>query len=231
MEKKTYPYLLFDLDNTLFDFNAAERQALERVCKKYEILYSEELFAFYHRVNDSLWKCLERGEITQSQLQPRRFELVCLHVGKEQVNYEEMNAYYREYLSDGSVMIPGALEVCRRLAAAHRISLVTNGVSKTQRKRLEGAELMHYVSDVFISEEIGYHKPQTEFFQYVLQAIGAEPKEALIIGDSLTSDILGGNQAGIDTCLYCPGPEPQLDAIRPTHRIKRLEELLTLLES
>lgn len=229
MEKKRYQYLLFDLDNTLFDFNAAEAQALEKVCGKYGICHSEELLSFYHRVNDALWKSLERGEITQRELQPKRFEEVCRHVGKEGVCYEQMNDDYRDFLSQCSVMIPGALSVCRHLSKSHTICLVTNGVSRTQRGRLKGAPLMEYVSDVFISEEIGYHKPQKEFFDYVLSKIGAEREDALVIGDSVTSDILGGKNAGIAACLYDPRHKGYPEAIKPDYCIQKLEELNELL--
>lgn len=228
MERKRYRFVLFDLDNTLFDFNAAEKQAFERLCRMHGIAYSGELFAFYHQVNDALWKHLERGEITQKELQPKRFEEVCLHVGKESACYEQMNEDYREFLSQCAAMIPGALDVCQRLALSHTICLVTNGVSKTQRGRLDGAPLMEYVSHVFISEEIGFHKPQREFFDHVLKTIGAKREEALVVGDSVSSDILGGKRAGIDTCLYDPLDKGYPEEIRPDFVIGSLEELLEL---
>lgn len=229
MGKRTYQYLLFDLDNTLFDFNKAECQAFQKVCEKYEIDYGRELFEFYHQMNDALWKSLESGEINQKELQSKRFEEVCRYVGKRQVCYEKMNADYRLFLSRCSEMIPGALEVCQKLAHSFSIYLVTNGVSKTQRNRLKGSKLMDYVSDVFISEEIGFHKPQKEFFEYVLSHIGSEKSEALVIGDSITSDILGGKQAGIPTCLYDPTGKGHPKDIVPDFTICDLSELLDIL--
>ena len=229
MGRRAYPYLLFDLDNTLFDFSKAERQAFKKLCETYGICYNKELFVFYHQVNDALWKRLERGEITQKQLQPKRFEQVCRYVGKQQVCYEKMNTDYRIFLSQCSEMIPGALEICEKLEQSFSIYLVTNGVSKTQRNRLKGSKLMDYVSDVFISEEIGFHKPQKEFFEYVLSHIGAEKNEALVIGDSITSDILGGKHAGIATCFYDPMGKGYPKDIVPDFTIRDLSELLNIL--
>lgn len=229
MEKKVYQYLLFDMDNTLYDFNEAERQAFQQLCQRYGISYSEELLRFYHQVNDGLWKRLEKGEITQKQLQPKRFEEICRYVGKKGLCHGEMNDVYRGFLAECGVMIPGALEICRKLSETFTLCLVTNGVSKTQRGRLRGAKLMEYVSGVFISEEIGFHKPQKEFFDYVLKQMEAKADNALVIGDSVSSDILGGIQAGIDTCLYDPKKKGYPSDIIPTYSINRLEELLEIL--
>ncbi len=228
MEKNRYRYLFFDLDNTLFDFNEAERQAFEKVCMVYGIRFCPELFAFYHAVNDALWKSLERGEVTQKDLQTRRFEEVCRQVKKTDVCCEEMNRDYRNFLAECSVMVPGALNVVQGLSETCTICLVTNGVSKTQRKRLQGSPLMEVVSEVFISEEVGFHKPQKEFFDYVLEKTGAGRQEALVIGDSVTSDILGGKNAGIDTCLYDPLGKGYPEEIRPDFTIRKLDELFVI---
>ena len=225
---KHYDILLFDADDTLFDFQQSEREAFRAVFGEKD---SDALYQIYHRINDGLWKQLERGEIDRAGLQKRRFADLLAEIGMEG-DGDDYNAKYVEALSNQSILLPESEEVVAALAPHCRLFLLTNGIAYVQRKRFFASSIAPYFEDLFISEEASSQKPEKAFYDYVEKRIPDFHKErALMIGDSLTSDILGGNQAGIDTCLYCPGPEPQLDAIRPTHRIKRLVELLTLLES
>ncbi|MDO5351130.1 MAG: YjjG family noncanonical pyrimidine nucleotidase [Lachnospiraceae bacterium] len=208
---KTYGILLLDVDGTLLDFNESERQGISRVLTRYGFPASEELLSRYHDVNEQFWQAFGRGELTKQELLDTRFTIFFRMLGKD-VDGPEAEGIYREFLDGSAILIPGALETCRYLSGKYDCYVVTNGTSDTQYKRLALSGLDRYMKDVFVSEDTGSQKPQKEYFEYCFSRIfpecpeigEAEKRQILIVGDSLHSDMLGGNYAGIDTCWVNP---------------------------
>ncbi len=198
-----YRILLFDVDNTLLDFDANEEEAFKAVMKEMDQAWSEELFETYKELNTDLWKRIERNEVTVEQGVNRRFSDLMAKYGKavDGVLWEKT---YRKYLNLGIQEIPQAHQVLRRLEeSGHELYVITNGVTKTQESRMARSGLDQYFREMFISGRIGAGKPSGEFFDYVKSHVpGFEEKEALVIGDSLSSDIRGGADAGIPTCWF-----------------------------
>lgn len=226
-----YPILLFDADNTLLDFTKTEEVAFLETMKKHGYPCDEEVKRAYDTINHGLWKQFERGEITRDQVVFTRFGKLFEAIGVEGdgVAFEKE---YQETLGAGSYLIDGALELLEELKKIKGCEcyIVTNGVARTQHRRLEESGIVGYVDGIFISEEIGCQKPSRQFFDVVFAAIGFEKKdEALIIGDSLTSDILGGNNAGIKTCWYNPNGMKNKTAAVVDYEIKYLDELFYIL--
>ena len=199
-----YDIILFDADGTLLDFGRAEHEALQESLESMGIIPDEEMIKRYSEINDSLWKALERGEIEKDVLSYRRFELFFAHYGLSQ-DAREMAKRYVEALSTKGYLLDGAKELCQRLYGKARMFIVTNGIEYVQRRRYAFCGLSEYFEEIFISGCVGYEKPDVRYFEHVEMKISDFSKErAVIIGDSLTSDMRGGVNYGIDTCWYNP---------------------------
>ncbi|MBE6610984.1 MAG: noncanonical pyrimidine nucleotidase, YjjG family [Ruminococcaceae bacterium] len=204
---RKYTTLLFDADMTLFDFEGAEKRAFGIVMAEAGIQYSDGDFERYRAINSDLWARFGRGEITKDYLQSERFTAFLRTVDARFTGEDgrRINAAYLEALADCSELLPGAEMLCRRLAADYTLYIVTNGVSRTQKKRFAASPIRPYFGDIFVSEDAGVPKPDPRYFDYVFAHIGEERRaDSVIIGDSLTSDIAGGKAAGIDTIWYNP---------------------------
>jgi len=227
---RTYRTLLFDVDDTLLDFGAAEKDALRLLFEEMNIPLTAEIEALYKRINHGLWKLFEEGTMERDEVVNTRFALLFKELGQE-VDGARFERKYRAYLEEGHALIEGAMELIADLQHRYDLYVVTNGVSKTQYKRLLAAGLHPIFKHVFVSEDTGYQKPMKEFFDYVFARIpGFDVEQALIIGDSLTADIKGGQLAGLDTCWFNPARKPNETVIVPTYEIQRLDELYGILK-
>ena len=223
-----YPYLVFDADNTLFDFDAAEKNAHRQVCGKHRLAFTEEGYALYRRCNAQLWQDFDRGLCSKEFLLTERFRRYLSLTG-ETGDPEAMNRDHLRALGESAVLLPGAEALCRRLAAGHELYLVTNAVESVQRARFERSAIRPYFRDVFISEAIGCGKPSPAYFAYVLRAVpGLTAENGLVIGDSLTSDIQGANNAGLACCWFNPKGLPRPDGLRIDYEVRTLEEIADL---
>jgi len=225
-----YTTVLFDIDHTLLDFEATERTAFRRLLEQQELQWTPERETRYKTLNQALWKALERGEVTREEVIHSRFVTFFAEEGRT-VDGREVDETYRGYLAQGTELIPGATALLEQLVGNVTMYVVTNGISKTQRARLEGAGLTDFFEGIFVSEETGFQKPMAGFFDHVFARIPQfDPARTIIVGDSLSADIAGGNQAGIATCWFNPDRKSAAD-IKPTFTITSLAELPTLLEN
>lgn len=240
-----YKNLLFDMDMTILDFNMAERQALSGALKHLGVEPTEEILQRYNEINLSQWKLLEKGELTREELKVRRFRLLFEEMGID-IDPKEGAANYEPRLAQGSYYMEGARELLEKLQGQYAMYIVSNGTASIQHSRIAGADLAKYFDDIFISEEVGYNKPDRRFFDFCFEAIEKRQgkpicrEETVIIGDSLTSDIQGGNQAGIDTVWFYPKGDKPLsgfapegdfpEGMKPTYQIRTLEQLPVLLQ-
>lgn len=226
-----YKFLLLDLDDTIFDFHKQEKVAIQKTLSGVGIDPTEENCMLYSRINDAFWKRLERGEVTRQQVLVGRFEELFSTLGVEG-NAENTAKAYMENLSQGHYFLPGAQEALIQLHKKYRLFLVSNGTASVQERRLQSGNIEKYFEKVFISQNVGVNKPAKGFFDYCFASIpGFEKSQAIIVGDSLTSDILGGKNVGIATCWVNPdGKQPRED-ICPDYQISSLSQLPALLES
>lgn len=223
-----YNILLFDIDDTLLDFNKNESVALKKLFNFYNVSEIDNLHETYQSINKTLWRNYEAGDISIEQVLNSRFKHTMRMFDKEVDGYE-WEKRYREYLGEGYIPIENAKLVCKTLSKTHRLFAVTNGVRETQIKRLKKAEMLDFFEDIFDSESIGYQKPSRMFFEYVQKHISDfTKKESLIIGDSLSSDIKGGIDFGIDTCHYNPKNKYDLKGIESLYTVSNLLEVIDI---
>jgi len=224
--------VLFDADNTLLDFLKDEHQALARVLETLGVPATDENISIYSRINQGLWKQLEKGEITKPELKRVRFRLFFDAIGfscdKDPL---EVNEFYLSLLSEGGNLLEGAIETVRKLRSdGLDLYIVTNGIAATQARRLERSGLTPYISEVFVSETIGYQKPRKEYFDFVLDKIPEKDKEKiLLVGDSLTSDIKGAMNADIPCCWLNLADEELPDGYKPDCIISKVSETLNII--
>lgn len=220
-----YTWLFFDADDTLFDYPKAETSALLATFAAFGLPQTPALLADYQRFNQAVWRELELGRISALELRTARFARLFAHLGVE-LDVEACSRLYLQNLAKGSDLLPGAARLLAELAPHYRLGLITNGLPEVQRPRLAGAGLAGYFRFVTISEEIGVAKPDPRFFATALaQAGGPDPRQVLVIGDSLTSDIRGGIQAGLDTLWFNPAARPADPLWPPTYTVDRLEKI------
>jgi 2-haloacid dehalogenase len=225
-----YRWLLFDADGTLFDYDRAERAALEQALRNIGLSFDVDHLAAYRCINQSLWQGVERGEITPGRVKVRRFELL-LETLQFDASANALSADYLNCLADCSDLVDDAAEVLQALHKNHRIAILTNGLKEVQRRRLTRSVIRDHVSDIIISEEIGAAKPARQFFDAAFARLGLSSKrEVLMIGDGWASDIQGAVQYGIDACWYNPGRIPRPAEGEVTREIASLRELRDWLE-
>ncbi|MDH3402485.1 MAG: YjjG family noncanonical pyrimidine nucleotidase [Acidobacteriota bacterium] len=221
-----YRWLLFDADGTLFDYDGAEASALERTLAGEGRATDAAARAAYHRINAALWKQLEGGTVDAATLRTRRFELLFAELDIPCAAARTASERYLVELAACARLLPGAEEVVRELAASTRMAIVTNGLADVQRPRFARSSIADLFELLTISDELGIAKPDPRILDVTLEALGSPPKdEVLMIGDSLTSDVQGGVNAGVDTCWLAPNGDRPPEAPLPTWVIRSLAEL------
>lgn len=226
----TYKKLLLDVDGTLLDFDASAAKSLEILFEQRGYPYTDHVFERYDVINAGLWERYEKGEIPRARVLVERFTLLFEDLGIPGEDPEAFEHSFRAELERNPVWMRGAVELLDQLFPKYDMYIVTNGVASTQKKRLAATGLDRYVRDVFISEAIGAQKPQKAYFDYCLSHIGEwKPGEVLLIGDSLSADILGANNAGIPSVWFNPTGKPNPGPAKPDREIRDLAELLEIL--
>ena len=224
-------FLFLDLDDTILDFHKAEHIALGKTFRSFDLEPTEDVMARYSLINKAHWEQLERKELPREEVLMGRFAVLFSEYGIE-VDPTLCARTYENNLSIGHYFLPGAYEAVERLSKKYKLYLASNGTAKVQAGRLESANISHFFQEIFISQEIGANKPDIAYFNACFARIpDFDVKKAMIVGDSLTSDILGGKNAGMKTCWVNPTGKAAPENIQPDYEIKALSELEGLLES
>lgn len=224
-------YILLDLDDTILDFHKAEAAALKATLEHFDIEPNDTAIARYSEINAAQWKKLEKGELTREQVKLHRFELFFAELGIC-CNAEDARTYYENRLAVGHYFMPGAEKMLKEISERYALYLVSNGTTLVQNGRIESAGIAPMFQKIFLSEAIGYVKPQKEFFDACFAEIpDFDPTQAIILGDSLTSDIQGGINAGVRTCWYNPTGTSRREDIIPDFEIGSLDKFLVLLNT
>ena len=243
---KKYDIFLFDADGTLYDYDKAEAHALKAMFDYCGFNYSEGIRTKYRKINTQAWESYEKGEISKGDLQINRFVSLFNEIDV-QYDAKKFNEKYLLELGKGAFLIDGALEICKAITSCNKqIFVVTNGILATQEARIKHSLIEKYITDFFVSEFVGYQKPDERYFEYVFSHIPAawtssckyegspylekpapqlEKDKILIVGDSLSADIAGGNKAGIDSCWFNEHGKENHTGILPTYEINSLHEL------
>ena len=224
-----YDILLFDADNTILDFDKSEEQALERAFRDMGWEFNQNVLTVYRKNNIFQWELFEQGKLTKPQVLVNRFVETFKELSLPLDKSEAVGNLYEEYLKLGFFVVPHAEEVLEKLQATCKLYVVSNGVAEIQNSRMKGSGLEKYFIARFVSEEVGYPKPQREYFDYCFKHIeGFDKSKTLIIGDSLTSDIQGGVNAGIDTCWFNPNHVKNTKNLTPCYEIENLRQLIEI---
>ncbi len=222
-------YLFLDLDDTILDFHKAERIALSKTIRSFGAEPTDELLSRYHEINIWHWQQLELKKMTREQVLLGRFQQLFRELDME-VDVQACQDRYEKNLSIGHYFLPGAEEAVMALHKKYRLFLASNGTASVQKGRLTSANLYRWFEKVFVSQEIGHNKPSKEYFDgCIAQIPGFDPSRAVMVGDSLTSDIRGGKNAGMKTVWINPGHKDCGD-IKPDYEIESLRQLEALLE-
>lgn len=222
-------FLFLDLDDTILDFQKAERLALAKTLESFGLPPTDTVLARYHEINREHWERLERKELTRQQVLVGRFAALFQEMGLS-AEAEKVARTYEENLSQGHYFLPGAEEALKSLSQTYKLYLASNGTARVQAGRLKSAGIIPYFQEIFVSEEMGYNKPDPAYFDACFARIpGFRKDRAMMVGDSLSSDILGGIQAGIATCWV--NPRHKTGSIRPDYEIESIVQLEALLKN
>ncbi len=225
-----FEFVFLDVDDTLLDFHKAEHIAVARAFREVGVEPTQAVLDRYTQVNKEHWEMLERGELTRAQVLVRRFQALFDELGLD-ADAAMCQELYEEYLCIGHYFIDGAQELLEELRGKYRLFLASNGTARVQDARLKSSGIEAYAEGIFISERVGADKPSADFFRYCFRAIpDFDPTKAIMVGDSLTSDIRGGKNAGIKTCWFNPKALTGRKDIQPDYEIRSLVELKAVLE-
>ncbi len=224
-----YTSVLMDADDTIFDFPKCEYTALKNTLNIHQLVFNDEVYHTFSKINSDLWKQLELKKITRYDLRIQRFQELIRKCFDGFENCDMLADEYVNQLSRQAILIDGAASALEKISSCADLYIITNGLKVVQRGRLKRTDITRFIKKVYISDEIGINKPDKAFFDFVLSDIPEKDlSNIIVVGDSLSSDMQGGRNAGLTTCLYDPKdrvvmPHPLCD-----FKIKNLEELLSL---
>lgn len=228
---KRFEIILWDIDGTLLDFLAAEKAAINALFLEFGLgICTDEMLYRYSKINQRHWNMLERGEMDKPQMLVHRFEEFFTAEGLDPSVCAQFNEAYQVRLGDTVVFLDNSKELVSSLQGKVRQYVVSNGTVIAQTKKLRNSGFDKLMDGIFLSEQLGFEKPAREFFDCVFEKLGPVDRDKiLIVGDSLTSDILGGNHAGIRTCWYNPKGLKNDTSAKVDYEIQNLNDILTFL--
>ena len=222
--------VLLDLDNTILDFHRTESEAIRKTLSNFGVEPTDEVIATYKAYNRRCWEALERAEMTRDEVLFGRFELLFSSLGKS-VKPEEVQHFYERRLSEGAYYIDGAQDMLRSLQGKYKLYIASNGTAFVQDRRIAASGVDKYFDGIFISEHIGANKPSPLFFDGCFERMeNCERDKTVIVGDTLSSDILGGINAGIHTIHYTMGNDYEYSDIVPEYVAKAVQEIPKIIE-
>ncbi|MFM2484573.1 YjjG family noncanonical pyrimidine nucleotidase [Celerinatantimonas yamalensis] len=226
----SYRHIFFDLDHTLWDFENNARHVLRQLYQQFLSMsqFSEQRFIdVYEAVNQQLWIRFNQGEIDKHQLRAKRFDQTFTALGVDPAQFslssQQFDEWFLEHCSQMSGVFPGCHQCLAQLHGHFQLHLITNGFSETQYNKLRSANLNSYFDRVFISDELGMHKPNPDIFEHAMVVVGATASECLMVGDSLEADIAGARGVGIDQVWF--NPKSQASSEPMTYQIQQLSQL------
>lgn len=227
-----YSNILFDADDTLFDYSQGESYALTRSLEQEGIICTDEVVQAYRVINQQLWDDFEQRKIKLDTLRTERFSRLIHELSlpiKSDVHF--FSECYLKFLGEAAFLVEGAYDICKYLKdSGKELSIITNGIKKVQMNRIARSDLAEFFTEIIVSEDTGYQKPHPGIFDYAFAKLGTPDKaKVLIVGDSLTSDMKGGIDYGIDTCWFNPRHLPNPPEICPTYEIDRLQQIKTFI--
>jgi len=223
-----YSWIVFDADGTLFDYERAELGALARTFRQHGLPFDSEVQRLFGEINRPLWVEFEQGRVSTERLRIQRFEELAEALGVD-LSASVVSDDYLLNLGAECALLPGAQEVVEDLSSDHDLALATNGISAVQRSRFSASSIKAYFKALVISDEIGFAKPDPEFFRELFSRMGIpDLSDVLMVGDSLSSDIAGGAGIGIDTCWFNPSGQPHDSLVKPTYVINNLAEIFEI---
>lgn len=224
-----YKAVLFDLDDTLLDFDAGNRIAVNTLMD--EIGYfDKDRYDQYEEINSMCWSALEKGELTIEELRPKRLEIFFEKYGVK-ADLNKAVERFEELLGQQSILFSDSEEVLKKISNILPVGIITNGIKHIQRNRLSKSVIMNYVSCLVISDEIGVTKPNKEIFEYALNLMNVKADECLMIGDGIYSDVLGANNAGIDMCYLNKNNKSLPEGTSCKYMIKELKDCVDIVLS
>ena len=222
---KKYDWLLFDLDNTILDFNASSRQAFFKIFSDLE----DADYKLYRDFNHAVWVAFENGHITKEVLVLKRWTDFFEANGMK-ADPQKTNSEYFGHIRMNPLYIEGAYQLLLDLKQQYQLCIITNGLSEVQNSRLQLSGIKDIIKDIVISDTIGVAKPEEAFFDYTFDLIGKPMRDdVLVIGDTLTSDIRGGIEYGVETCWYNYYQGTNETTYRPTYEVTNMGMLRDLL--
>lgn len=226
-----YEVIIFDADETLFDFLKAEKTAFKNAILEFNIDYDEDYhLKIYHSINADIWKEFEKGLITQDKLKSERFRRLSDKINVA-FDVDCFSKSYMNHLSNASFLYDNSIELIESLHKVYKLSIVTNGLTDVQDNRIRKSIIAKYFEDIIISEEVKVSKPHPEIFELALNNLKYTDKtKVLIVGDSLTSDIQGGINFGVDTCWFNPNKKKNETGLKPTYEISNIMQLIDILK-
>lgn len=227
--------ILFDVDNTILSFDEYVKESMKNGFRKFEIgIYEDEMFNIFNQVNTNLWHAIEKGEIDLEELQKKRWNMIFERLGIT-ADGEIFEKYFRECLFESAIPIDGSIELLEYLCGKYTLCVASNGPYLQQVNRLKKCGMLPYFSDLFISEEVGSSKPSERFFRTCIDRLNLKseevilPCEIMIIGDSLSSDMAGGVQFGMQTCFYNPDKKAIPSEMNLNYHVTSLKEIKNIL--
>lgn len=219
-----YRGILMDADDTIFDFQAANRAAVNLLMDELGYMHPDR-YAQYQAINHACWQLLEQGRMTQGELKVARWARFFVQYGLD-LDANAASERFVELLGGQSMLLTHAEDVVRAIAAARPVLILTNGITAVQKARMAASPIRRYVAGMVISQEVGVSKPRPEIFQIALDRLGLRRDEALMIGDGIASDVVGANRAGIDVCWYNPTGKTLPDGVHAEYEVSDLRDCI-----